>query len=235
MAVGQDIFDQMMELSRRKNLKIRYEATVGAGLPILDTLDKLASAGDEVLSVQGCLSGSLGYIMTAVEDGALFSEAVRMAYEKGFTEPDPADDLSGMDVARKALILARTLGYRVNPEELQVKPLYRKDLYDQNPEKFLENLKQQDEEFKETLMQAVREKKTLRYTASIRDGVVKVGPEVLPENSPLGRLRGTNNQVTIGSQRYKENPLIVTGPGAGAEVTAAGVLNDIIALSVLED
>lgn len=235
MAVSQDQFDEMTELSKSKNLKIRYEATVGAGLPILDTLRKLDSAGDQIYSIQGCLSGTLGYILTAVEDGALFSEAVYLAWKNGFTEPDPAEDLSGMDVARKALILARTLGYKINPQDMNVEPLYKPELYDSDPEIFIKNLKQQDEDLKDKLLRAVKEKQTLRYTAGIENGQVRVGIEALAENSPLGRLRGTNNQITISSRRYEENPLIVTGPGAGAEVTAAGVLNDIVALSTLDD
>lgn len=235
MAVSQDAFDEMIELSNSKKLKIRYEATVGAGLPILDTLRKLDSAGDKVQSIQGCLSGTLGYILTAVEDGALFSEAVHLAWKNGFTEPDPAEDLSGMDVARKALILARTLGYKINPDDMNVEPLFKENLYDPNPETFIKNLRQQDQEFKERLAKTIRDKQTLRYTAGIENGQVRVGLEALAEHSPLGRLRGTNNQITISSQRYEENPLIVTGPGAGAEVTAAGVLNDIVALATLDD
>ena len=235
MAVEQSKFDLMFEKARKKNLHIRYEATVGAGLPILDTIHKLSSAGDEIFSIQGCLSGTLGYIMTAIEDGSTFSEAVRAAYEQGFTEPDPREDLSGMDVARKALILARTLGYRLNIEDIELSPLFRADLSHDNVEKFLENLKEQDDEMQALHKKSLSEKKTLRYLASIEKGRIKVGIESIPDHSPLGRLRGTNNQVTICSRRYKDNPMIVTGPGAGAEVTAAGVLNDIIALALMDE
>lgn len=140
-----------------------------------------------------------------------------------------------MDVARKALILARTLGYRLNIEDIELTPLFRPELAHSNVDQFLANLKQQDEEMQSLHKQALSEKRTLRYLASIDSGKIKVGIEAIPDHSPLGRLRGTNNQVTICSRRYKENPMIVTGPGAGAEVTAAGVLNDIIALALMDE
>lgn len=235
MAVNQLQFDKLFERAKQRNLNIRYEATVGAGLPILDTIQKLSSAGDEIYSIQGCLSGTLGYIMTAIEDGSSFSEAVKSAYEQGYTEPDPREDLSGMDVARKALILARTLGYQLNIEDIELTPLFRPDLSHSEVKQFLVNLRQQDEEMQALHKKALSEKKTLRYLASINQGQIKVGIEAVEDHSPLGRLRGTNNQVTICSRRYKENPMIVTGPGAGAEVTAAGVLNDIVALALLDD
>jgi aspartokinase/homoserine dehydrogenase 1 len=235
LSVDQKIFDRMFEIARRKKLKIRYEATVGAGLPILDTLDKLESAGDKIISINGCLSGTLGYILSSMENGKSFSESVRDAYEKGFTEPDPREDLSGMDVARKALILARTLGHRINMSDIEVRPFYREELSHDDPEIFLNNLKQQDEEMNDTLQRAFTENKTLRYVASITKESVTVGLRPLSKNSSLGRLPGTNNQVTICSERYKENPLIVTGPGAGAAVTAAGVLNDIVAIAMMDE
>lgn len=234
VTVDIDQYDQMFALAREKGLSIRYEATVGAGLPVLDTIQKLDGVGDKISSIEGCLSGTLGYLFTQIEDGKLFSEAVEEAYKLGYTEPHPKDDLSGTDIARKTLILARAMGYRVNLSDISVKPLYDNDQIDDDPRKFISNLKAKDGYINELFQKAITEKKTLRYVSKIEEGKISVGLEAVSENSPLGRLRGTNNQVMIYSARYKQEPLIVTGPGAGAEVTASGVLNDIIAIATKE-
>ncbi len=231
LATSQDEFDAMMELARGRGLSLRYEATVGAGLPVLDTLSKLKEAGDEVKLVHGCLSGTLGFLMTQLEEGVPFSEAVSGAYELGYTEPDPRDDLSGLDVARKALILARTLGHQCDLKEISVRPLFPDEASDADPKRFIENLTQLDEEYAEKLRKAQSESKVLRYVARISPGGIEVGIEAVPKNSPMGRLHGTDNQIVLQTRRYSSNPLVITGPGAGAEVTAAGVLNDIVAIA----
>jgi aspartokinase/homoserine dehydrogenase 1 len=233
LAVPQIEFDRLIQTAKDRRLELRYEATAGAGLPVLDTLAKLADAGDRVSEILGCFSGTLGFLMTALEDGRKFSEAVHEAWKLGYTEPDPRDDLSGMDVARKALILARTLGRRAELSDIRLEPLFSKDVDDPDPTRFIENLKTLDADMAKRAASAAREGKTLRYVAKIgRD--IRVGIEAVPKSSPMGGLRGTANQVAIYSKRYKTNPLVVTGPGAGADVTAAGVLNDIVAITVQE-
>lgn len=224
-------YEELFQSAKDNRVIVRYEATAGAGLPIFDTLGKLVEAGDTVEAVLGCLSGTLGYIMTEVEDGAKFSEAVEKAYKLGYTEPDPREDLSGMDVARKALIIARNLGRKLDLKDIQLEPLFPKSVDDDNASTFIQNLKKIDEEFGDRIKKAASENKVLRYVASLTGSEVKVGIEAVDRDAPLGRLRGTDNQVTIKSQRYSSNPLIVTGPGAGAAVTAAGVLNDILAIA----
>lgn len=231
LAAPQEQFDMLFETARQKKVSLRYEATVGAGLPILDTLHKLQEAGDPVRAVLGCLSGTLGFLMSQLEDGALFSEAVQKAYELGYTEPDPRDDLCGMDVARKALILARSLGRRLELKDISVTSLFPEELGDPNPQSFLRKLTALDEGFAEKIREAKREQKVLRYVARIEPESVQVGLEAVPVASALGRLRGTDNTVVFYTRRYSQNPLVVTGPGAGAEVTAAGVLNDIVSIS----
>lgn len=233
LAVPQGEYDRLMQTARDRGVSIRYEATAGAGLPVLDTLAKLREAGDRVETILGCFSGTLGFLMTAVEDGVPFSEAVRQAWKLGYTEPDPRDDLSGMDVARKALILARTLGRRADLADIDVEPLFTPAVDDPDAETFIGNLRALDAQFAERVKRATAGKKVLRYVAKIGRSI-RVGIEAVPENSPMGRLRGTDNQVAIYSKRYKTNPLVVTGPGAGAAVTAAGVLNDIVAVTVEE-
>jgi bifunctional aspartokinase / homoserine dehydrogenase 1 len=227
-------FDRLMETAKERGLSIRYEATAGAGLPVLDTIAKLQEAGDKIEMILGCFSGTLGYLMTALEDGVAFSEAVRNAWELGYTEPDPRDDLSGKDVARKALILARTLGYRAEPDEIKLEPLFHDDGVHADARAFVASLGALDDAYRERIERARQSGKVLRYVAKIRSRAISVGIDAVPATSPLAHLRGTDNQVAIYSKRYKSNPLVVTGPGAGAKVTAAGVLNDIVAIAMEE-
>src|SRR5437763_737422 len=216
LAVPQLEYDRLFDTARERRLSIRYEATAGAGLPVLDTLNKLREAGDRVETIVGCFSGTLGYLMTAIEDGRRFSDAVAEAQKLGYTEPDPRDDLSGRDVARKALILARALGRSVEFDDIALDDaLLAPDADD-------------------VLARRIAKGEILRYTARIDRKGIRVGLESVPPSSPMARLRGTDNQVVIYSKRYKTNPLVVTGPGAGADVTAAGVLNDIVAITVQE-
>jgi homoserine dehydrogenase len=203
-------------------------------LPVLDTIAKLQDAGDRVETIVGAFSGTLGFIMTALEDGQRFSDAVREAWKRGYTEPDPRDDLSGTDVARKALILARTLGRRLELSDIALEPLYGASVDDNDPARFVDKLSALDAEFADRVARAKREGKVLRYVAKIGKRAIRVGVEAVDHASPLGRLRGTDNTVVIQSKRYSTNPLVVTGPGAGAGVTAAGVLNDIVAITMHE-
>jgi aspartokinase/homoserine dehydrogenase 1 len=227
-------FDRLMQTARERGLAFRYEATAGAGLPVLDTLAKLQEAGDRVSEIQGAFSGTLGYIMTELEKGRRFSDAVRDAWKLGYTEPDPRDDLSGTDVARKALILARTLGRRLELSDIALESLYTPEVDSEEPARFVENLTALDGIFAEKVARAHRAGKVLRYVAKIGKRTIRVGVEAVPANSPIGRLHGTDNTVVIYSKRYATNPLVVTGPGAGAAVTAAGVMNDIVAITMHE-
>ncbi len=233
LAVTQIEYDRLMQTARERGLSLRYEATAGAGLPVLDTLAKLQESGDRVETIVGCFSGTLGFIMTALEDGRKFSDAVREAWKLGYTEPDPRDDLSGTDVARKALILARTLGRSLELTDIKLEPLFGPDVDSDDPATFVDNLRRLDDELRKRVERARSEKKVLRYVAKIGK-TIRVGIEAVEQSSPMGGLRGTDNQIVIYSKRYKTNPLVVTGPGAGAEVTAAGVLNDIIAITMQE-
>ena len=223
LAVPQIEYDRLFQTARERGLAIRYEATAGAGLPVLDTIAKLQEAGDRIDSIVGCFSGTLGFITTALEESRPFSDAVAEAQKRGYTEPDPLDDLSGLDVARKALILARTLGFRVELGDIDLQPMATTTAS-----------KTLDAEFAQRVERARRESCVLRYVATINRAGIRVALEAVSENSPEAGLRGTANQVAIYSKRYKTNPLVVTGPGAGADVTAAGVLNDILAITIQE-
>ncbi|MBI5508694.1 MAG: bifunctional aspartate kinase/homoserine dehydrogenase I [Deltaproteobacteria bacterium] len=231
LAVSQRDHDALFAAARERGLKIRYEATVGAGLPVFDTLAKLKEAGDKIERVLGCLSGTLGFLLTQAEQGVPFSQGVARARALGYTEPDPKDDLSGMDVARKALILARTLGARLELADVRVEPLFPAHLAHLAPDAFVAALASIDAEFAARIQAASKRDTVLRYVARIEGDAVSVGIEAVPAASPMGRLHGTDNQIVVHSKRYHHNPLVLTGPGAGAEVTAAGVLNDIVAVA----
>ena len=210
------------------NPKVRYECTVGAGLPLINTLDYLLDTGDQILAIEGCFSGTLGYLCTELERKVLFSEAVLTARNKGFAEPDPRVDLSGKDVGRKALILARTAGWSLTEEDLQVNGLYPKEYADIPLDLFLSEICNLDEEYKKQFGSALAEDETLRYTARLSPGGGKVGLVSVLRDSSLGALQGPANIISLQNRRYFDNPLIISGPGAGPAVTAAGVLGDVI-------
>lgn len=211
--------------------RTRYEATVGAGLPVIMTLRMLLDTGDRVTAISGCLSGTLGFLMTELEGGASFAAALRTAMQRGWTEPDPRDDLSGMDVARKALILARTIGLRAELSDVEVEALYPTALATLPRAAFVERLEELDAPLTARMSTAAQHHQTLRYVADIGNGHLRVGLRATPRDSILGSLRGPDNLIAIHSQRYAAQPLIVRGPGAGVEVTASAVLNDMLALA----
>jgi homoserine dehydrogenase len=209
----------------------RWETTVGAALPVIATLNRLVSSGDEVKRITGTFSGTLGFVMTGLQEGKPFSAIVREAHRLGYTEPDPRDDLGGVDVARKALILARGLGWQLDLEDVEVQGLYPADMDGLTVAEFLEALPQLDEQFRLRVAEAASIDKVLRFAAQVEDGVCRVGPTLVSASSPLGRLSGTDNLVEFTTRWYNPNPLVVQGRGAGTDATAAGVLSDIIELA----
>ncbi|HEU4682170.1 MAG TPA: bifunctional aspartate kinase/homoserine dehydrogenase I [Gemmatimonadales bacterium] len=225
------VSEALWQTARAHGRRILHEATVGAGLPIIDTYHKLIESGDRVDSIEGLLSGTLGYVLSEVSDGVPFSQAVRSAMDKGYTEPDPRDDLSGMDVARKALILARLLGYKEELRQSSVESLVPKWARSLPLESFLGRLEELDAPWERRVAAAAAEGTVLRYVALVKPDKVAVGVRAVPATSPLASIKGSDNQLVFTTARYKSNPLVITGPGAGAEVTAAGVLNDILRLA----
>jgi aspartokinase/homoserine dehydrogenase 1 len=218
-------YSRLLSAAAAAGRRIRYEATVGAGLPILDTHRKLVESGDRILRIEGAVSGTLGFVLSAVSEGRPFSEAVREAVARGYAEPDPREDLSGRDAARKGLILGRLVGYRGAPpvpEDLTPKSLRRLP-----PSAFLERLASADDEWRRRVSQAGARGRVLRYVVSATRSSVRVHLAEVPSSSPVGSLQGTRNLVSFTTRRYRTEPLVITGPGAGPEVTAAGILNDI--------
>jgi bifunctional aspartokinase / homoserine dehydrogenase 1 len=209
--------------------RVKYEATVGAGLPIIDTYHKLVETGDRVLRVEGCVSGTLMYIMSAISEGQRFSDAVKTAVEKGYAEPDAREDLSGMDAARKGLILARLLGYRGPAPTAD--NLVPRELKGVSIERFFEKLPAFDKLWADRAERERRAGRVLRYVVTATPRSVSAKLTAVPASSPMGALAGTRNLVQFTTRRYNQEPLVVSGPGAGPEVTAAGILNDIYSLA----
>jgi aspartokinase/homoserine dehydrogenase 1 len=220
--------EALMALAARAGRRMLTEATVGAGLPIFDTYRKLAESGDRVIKIEGCLSGTLGFVLTEVEHGRSFSEALRRAMDLGYTEPDPRDDLSGVDVGRKALILGRLLGFPGEPGDVEVESLVPAAFRTLPRDTFLARLGKLDADWSRRAAAARAKGSTLRYVASVTKEKIAVELRVVGPESPFFGLKGTDNQVAFTTARYRQNPLVITGPGAGPAVTAAGVLNDML-------
>lgn len=211
---------------------LRYEATCGAGLPVISTLRTLLDSGDRVIEIQGALSGTLGAIFSMLAGGQPFSAAVREAKALGYTEPDPRDDLSGLDVARKALILARTMGRQVDLADIAVESLVPAHLADASVDEFLARVGDADAAFAERAAAAKAAGRALKYVATVpAEGPIAVGVRDVPTSGVLGALQGPENIVSFRTERYDAYPLTVAGPGAGAAVTAAGMLGDALALA----
>jgi aspartokinase/homoserine dehydrogenase 1 len=229
LAGGWESYQRLLELAARMGRRLRYEATVGAGLPVMDTFRKLDDTGDRVLRIDGCVSGTLMFVLSEVSAGRAFADAVRDAVARGYAEPDPREDLSGIDAARKGLILGRLLGYRgaaATPDNL-VPPALRKV----SLAEFMERLPSLDESWRARAAAEAARGLVLRYVVSATPRRVTARLVAVPASSPMGAASGTRNIITFTSRRYRAEPLVVSGPGAGPAVTAAGILNDIHALA----
>ena len=210
--------------------RVRYEATVGAGTPVISVLEYLLDAGDGVRRIRGLVSGTLGYILAACEEGISLSRAVREAWEKGYTEPHPAQDLLGRDVARKALILARTLGLPLELPQVEAEGLCSPELAELPPEEFLDALTRSDHELARRLAAAKRRGRTLRYLLQVEGESCRAGLREVEGGSLLARARGNVTVLEITTARFSSTPLVVYGPGSGPRETACGILADIARL-----
>ncbi len=231
LCVPYNKYKKLINTNKKNGAILKHECTVGAALPIISTLHSLLNTGDKIIGVTGCFSGTLGFIFSELEKGRKFSNIVKEAKDIGYTEPDPRDDLSGIDVARKALILARLKGLMINLEDIRLESLVPKELEKVSVEEFLWGIKSLDKKFESMLKKALNDGLTLRYVAEIKEGSVNIGLKEVPLNSPIGSLKGPGNICVFKTKRYDKNPLVIQGPGAGIEVTAAGVLNDIIEIA----
>jgi homoserine dehydrogenase len=213
----------------------RWETTVGSSLPIITSLNRIISSGDKVTRIAGTFSGTLGLLMTRLQEGASFSRVVAQAVEAGFTEPDPREDLAGTDVARKSLILARGIGWTLNLQDVKVQAIVPGALESIPVREFLARLPEMDEYFSVRTRASQKHGRVLRYVAAIEEGRCQVGLDEVPLTSPLGRLKGNDNLVEVYTHLYDPSPLVIQGRGTGVPATASGVLSDIVELAFTSD
>jgi bifunctional aspartokinase / homoserine dehydrogenase 1 len=225
-------YRELQDAGRLSGTHYLYEATVGAGLPIIQTLRDLRQTGDDVTRIEGIFSGTLAYLFNVFDGKEPFSSIVRAAKAKGYTEPDPRDDLSGVDVARKLIILGREMGLTLEMSDVQVEGLVPRELEKCSVQEFMERLPEFDATMAGTLDDARKKNQVLRYVGRIdADGTATVGLVRLDAKHAFANIALTDNVVRFATRRYCDNPLIVQGPGAGPEVTAAGVFSDLLRLS----
>jgi len=226
---GYDYYREMREAAARNFRKFLYETNVAAGLPFIDTLQGLIRSGDQLNTFEGILSGSLSMIFGLLEDGEPLSKAVARAMELGYTEPDPRDDLSGMDVARKLLIVAREVGLQLELQDIDVEPVVPLDVVGHvEQSQLIDTLATLDSEFAGRVAAAAAEGYVLRYVARLEEGRCRVAIEAVPRSKPLGAIRDGENALVIHTRYYQPIPMVLRGYGAGAAVTAAGVFGDLL-------
>ncbi len=223
-------YAHLKEIARRRGVKFLFETNVGAGLPIINTINDLTASGDRVLGIQAVLSGTLNYVFNVLSPEVPLSEAVRLAKENGYSEPDPRIDLSGMDVLRKLTILARESGYPIETDDVERRLFIPQALFDGTEEDFWEGLKELDDEFEAKRARLAALGKRWRFVAELNaeTGLKCVGLKEIPQGHPLYDLEGSNNIVCLTTERYNKEPMLIQGYGAGAAVTAAGVFADIL-------
>ena len=221
------------DTAKQHGVDFFYETNVGAGLPIIRTLKDLMNSGDRIMKIEAILSGTISFIFNNFKGDASFHDVVKEAQEKGYTEPDPRDDLSGKDFMRKMLILARDAGYPMEAADVQIESVLPKACLEaQTVEDFYAALKAEDVFFDNLKTQAEANNKVLRYIGKLEDGKAAITLQMVDDNHPFYTLSGSDNIISFTTDRYKERPLVVKGPGAGAEVTAAGVFADLINVGV---
>lgn len=225
------LYRDLKSTAQNHGVRFIFETNVGAGLPVINTINDLINSGDKILELQAVLSGTLNFIFNTISDKVPMSEAIRLAMEKGYAEPDPRIDLGGMDVARKILILSRESGYKLEEKDIEIKPILPGHCFSGTLEDFWKSVKELDAEFEIKRKQLEKESKKWRYVARLNKGNAFIELTVVSADHPLYPVEGSNNIIMITTERYKELPMIIKGYGAGAEVTAAGMFADIIRIA----
>ena len=226
-----DNYYHLKQTAMQRGVKFRFETNVGAGLPIIGTINDLRNSGDKILKIEAVLSGTLNFIFNEIAADVPFSETVRRAKEQGYSEPDPRIDLSGTDVVRKLVILTREAGYKVEQEDVQKHLFVPDDYFNGSVEEFWKRLPTLDADFEARRKKLYKEGKRWRFVATMEHGKTSVGLKEVDANHPFYNLEGSNNIVLLTTDRYKEYPMQIQGYGAGASVTAAGVLANVISIA----
>ena len=226
-----DNYAELKRIARKRDVKFLFETNVGAGLPIINTINNLINSGDKILKIEAVVSGTLNFIFNVLSEDIPLSKAIRLAQESGYSEPDPRLDLNGQDVVRKLVILAREAGYRVEQSDVVKKLFIPEEYFQGSLDDFWKQIPKLDEEFEERRKKLVSENKRYRFVATLDGGKVEVGLQEVDSKHPFYQLEGSNNVILITTDRYKEYPMVIKGYGAGAMVTAAGVFADIISIA----
>lgn len=224
-------YKRLKSIAKNKGVKFLFETNVGAGLPIINTLNDLVNSGDRIIKIEAVLSGTLNYIFNTISKEIPLSKTIQLAKEEGFSEPDPRIDLSGVDVVRKLIILVRESGYVIEQDDVQINKFIPDAYFDGSIDDFWSSISQVDAEFEERRQKLESESKCWRFVAKYEEGKAEVGLQEVEQGHPFYDLQGSNNLVMFTSERYNEFPMIIKGYGAGAAVTAAGVFADIIRVS----
>lgn len=225
------LYSELKRIARKKDVKYLFETNVGAGLPIINTINSLINSGDRILKIEAVVSGTLNYIFNVLSAEVPLSKAIEMASKAGYTEPDPRIDLSGKDVLRKLVILAREAGYKVEQEDVERNLFIPDEMFEGKAEDFIRNIRRMDNEFEKERSEAEANGEQFRFVASLDEGKVSIGLRRVGAEHPFHSLAGSNNVILLTTERYKEYPMVIKGYGAGAEVTAAGVFADIISIA----
>jgi len=226
-----DNYLKLKNTARERNVKFLFETNVGAGLPIINTMNSLTNSGDKILKIEAVLSGTLNYIFNTISKDIPFSKAIKMAKDAGFAEPDPRVDLSGKDVLRKLVILTREAGYKIEQKDVKINLFIPQKYFDKPLEEFWDTIHEVDEAFEERRQKLEAEGKHLRFVAKYDNGECELGLKEVDMSHPFYELEGSNNIIQMTTERYNEYPMIIKGYGAGAGVTAAGVFADIISIA----
>jgi aspartokinase/homoserine dehydrogenase 1 len=224
-------YANLKHTARARGIKYLFETNVGAGLPIINTINNLIASGDKILKIEAVLSGTLNFIFNELSAEVPFSETVRRAKEQGYSEPDPRIDLSGKDVVRKLVILAREAGYKVEQDDVEKNLFIPQNFFDGTLDDFWKNLPTLDADFEERRRRLEVENKRWRFVAKMENGHTSVQLCEVDKEHPFYMLEGSNNIILLTTERYKEYPMLIQGYGAGAGVTAAGVFADIMSIA----
>ena len=224
-------YRELKQIARQRGVKYLFETNVGAGLPIINTINDLIHSGDKILKIEAVLSGTLNYIFNKLSADVPFSRTIRLAQEERYSEPDPRIDLSGTDVIRKLVILAREAGYRIEQSDVEKHLFVPDDFFEGTLENFWQKVPALDADFEARRQVLEAEGKRWRFVARLEDGKASVGLQEVDATHPFYGLEGSNNIILLTTERYKEYPMMIQGYGAGAGVTAAGVFADIMSIA----